>query len=209
MANIAGPDEADRNSCLVRSVQHRLDAALGGHQPRVLRRPQLAAHEDVRRGGGACGLATRGRRSGFRCGSRLATMRSTLRAVMPPPGMTMIFSPARSTSSVISGRPSSTLASWPEVSTRSTPSPISVSSAANGSRRHVEGAVEGDGERARARDQRARALDVDPAVRGEAGRTRRRRRAPPSRCRCRACIISTRLVDRGSRRRAAGSSRGA
>ena len=33
----------------------------------------------------------------------------------------------------MSGKPSSTLASWPEVSTRSTPSPISVSSARNGS----------------------------------------------------------------------------
>ncbi len=97
-------------------------------------------------------------------GLAAATMRSTLRAVMPPPGMTMIRSPARRTSSAISGRPSSTLASWPEVKHAVDAQTDQRLQRCERIGRHVEGAVKGDREGPGPGDQRARPFHVDRAV---------------------------------------------
>ena len=79
----------------------------------------------------------------------------------------MTRSPARSTSSAISSSPSSGEGSCPDVRMpESTPNPISVSSASNGSR-HVKGAVTGHAQRPRQLDQDAHPLNIHAAVWGE------------------------------------------
>ena len=94
-------------------------------------------------------------------------MRWALRGLMSPPGMMTMRPAARAISWRISGAPSTTPGSCPEVSSRSTPRPDQRIKAGERIARNIEGAVECHRQRPRRGDERGAARLIDYALRIE------------------------------------------